>query len=109
MTANLTLLPRPAGDSVPSSTPLAAAVTRFLRAYAGRDPYLPQRLAFWVDTLGPGITLAAITAEDCERVVLALRARGSTRRNLVFIDGKARGGDLLATGKPLSVATVTGT
>lgn len=105
-------VPRHAGDSLPVRTSVRDAITLFFRGYAGRDPYLAQRLSFWSDfRLPDGQVLgdkpiADVTPEDCDAVVQGLARRGAVRRALRFVDGKPVAGAILTTGKPLSSASI---
>jgi integrase len=108
----LHIVPRPVGASELSRTSVRDAITLFFRGYAGRDPYLAQRLSTWSDfrlddgTLLGDKAIVDITSRDCEAVVSALTRRGATRRALKFIDGKPVAGAVLPTGRPLSTASI---
>jgi integrase len=108
----LPLSPRPPGDGSLSPTTLRDAITLFFRGYAGRDPYLPQRLAVWADFVtSDGQRLGDkpindICISDCEQFVQALATRGATRRASRWAHGRPVAGELLPTGRPLSQATL---
>ena len=108
----LQLAARPDGHSLPERTSVRDAITLFFRGYAGRDPYLAQRLSFWSDfRLPDGQVLgdkpiAEVTAHDCDAAVQGLTRRGAVRRALRFVDGKPVSGAVLTTGKPLSPASI---
>ena len=86
-----------AGRATLSAVTLREGADLFMKAYAGRDPYIAQRLAYWVDTLGDR-PLAALTFEECEQALQALIRRGATRRT--------HSGHLVQVGRPLSPATI---
>lgn len=109
---SLQLVARPSGHSAIDRTSVRDATTLFFRGYAGRDPYLAQRLSYWTDFVLPdGQVLgdkpvAEVTPQDCDAVVQGLTRRGAVRRAQRFVDGKPVSGALLSTGKPLSAATL---
>jgi integrase len=86
-----------AGRATLSAITLREGADQFMKAYAGRDPYIAQRLAYWVDAVGER-PLAALTFEDCEQALDALIKRGATRRTHT--------GHLVALGRPLTQATI---
>ena len=108
----LHLVPREPGDSTLSRVTLRDAITLFFRGYAGRDPYLAQRLSVWCDHVNvDGQRLGDkpindLTIADCEGFMQALAERGSTRRASHWVDGRPVAGALLPTGRPLSAATL---
>ena len=77
---------------------LHVAVSAFLAAYTGRDSALSQRLAWWVDTLGPTTQVQTINADQIDQAMVGLANRGAMRN----ISGRG----LVAAGRLLSPSTL---
>ena len=58
---------------------IAAAVGAFNAAYTGRDSALAQRLAWWVDELGPDTDITTIDADRIDQAMVRLANRGAMK------------------------------
>ena len=80
---------------------LSALADSFMACYQGRDPSFGNRLSFIVQQLGHKVA-SDIDADDVDDFLDALRARGK----LFNRGGNKRGGEIIATHKPLAAATI---
>ena len=80
---------------------LSALADFFMACYQGRDPSFGNRLSFVVQQLGHKVA-SEIDADDVDDFLDALRARGK----LINRGGNKKGGQIIATHKPLADATI---
>ena len=80
---------------------VSALADFFMACYQGRDPSFGNRLSFVVQQLGHKVA-SEIDADDVDDFLDALRARGK----LINRGGNKKGGQIIATHKPLADATI---
>ncbi|QWE17540.1 site-specific integrase [Polynucleobacter sp. AP-Nino-20-G2] len=80
---------------------LSALADAYMASFTGRDPYQHQRLHFFVEKIGH-LYACEIDADHVDDCLDALKARGK----LMNKGGTRRGGEIIATHKPLSNSTL---
>ena len=80
---------------------LSALADAYMACYQGRDPSFGHKLSFIVQQLGHKVA-SEIDADDVDDLLDALRARGK----LFNRGGNKKGGQIIATHKPLAAATI---
>ena len=80
---------------------LSALADSYMACYQGRDPSFGNRLSFIVQQLGHKVA-SDIDADDVDDFLEALQKRGK----LFNRGGNKKGGQIIATHKPLAAATI---